>query len=746
MPELLSGEGSQRIMVGSLQPMSLARHVRERDWEGLEEAWNKLMLEDAAPEPALDALRAAAEAREIARCLPFVRDHAELLAGGTRAAAAAELLGTAMLSGGSPGELARALWQAAEKAYGTSPTWETFCTISGLAESAPDMRVAWRAFRKLLSFDKGRVVYHAKGWGLGAIESIDHAAGEIRVRFQSGRSDRFPFASAIDIFEVLEPDDLRALVMTDPAALQRRLSKEPLEVLRWVLRRQNGRANHGAIKLALGTLGLEGTRFSAWWRKARKEAETSPWFEISGPATRAQVRLLDEATDPAEGLRRALLRSGNLGEALTRVRDLVGGAALGQDVAQAALATLAELAEDAAHPLERRLAVWLFLREKLGETPVALRVRIERAAASPEPDDPARAPALWELFNTVPGLRDQERCIELLRETVGEEAFHDAAARQLPHAAPGMVRSLIETLDAAGRREALVEHYGTLLARPNRAPIVLIELAGHLEPGPFPERLPRGLQRAQCLLQLAVQLERAAATDTVLQRARTRLSQVLTRGTPPMLRQLLQRADRDTLRGLAQQLETGVEREIDRVFTRVAVELAPNVFRGDERPFWETGGTWTTRRGLTLRESELRELREVKIPANSEAIGVAASYGDLSENSEWEAAIEEQRNLTNRAMELEAEIRDAQLIENAAVPEGVVAPGTAVVYRAEGREHRIRILGPWDAQATGATDVVSYRSPLAAGMLGGRAGTRAKLELPTGTAEVDIVSVETLPL
>lgn len=723
---------------------SLARHVRERNWDGLEEAWTRHIVEGGEPEPALDALRAAAEAKEIPRCLPFVRDHAEVLAGGERAAAAAELLGTAMIFGGSPGELAKPLYRAAEAAWGSAPQWETFRTISGLSENAPDMRGAWRSFRKLLSFQPERVLYHAKGWGLGQIERIDETSSEVHVRFLTGRSDRFPFASAIDIFEVLEEDDLRALVVTDPEALAKRLKKEPLEILRWVLRRQNGKANHGSIKLALGTLGVEGTKFSAWWRKARKEAETSEWFEITGPATRAQVRLLDEAADPAEGLRRALQRANSLAEALTRVRDLVQGGSVGDDVAATAYQTLLELADDEDAPLERRMSVWLFLRDKLGATPEALRQKLADAAAQPPPPDPSQPPALWELFSSAPGLREQERCVELLIETFGEEGYLLEAASYLPHAPPGMVRSLIDRLDLAGQREALIEHYGTLLARPNRSPAVLIELAAHLEPGPFPERLPGSLQRAQCMLQLAVQLDRATATETVLVRARTRLAQVLTKGKQPLMRSLLADADRETLRSFASQLESGVERDIDRMFTRIAIDISPNVFRGDERPFWESGGTWTTRKGLARREAELRELKEVKIPANSEAIGVAASYGDLSENSEWEAAIEDQRNLTNRAMELESELREVQLIENAALPEGIVCPGTAVVYREHGKDHRIRILGPWDAEE--GPDVVSYRSPLAAGMLGKRAGAHATIKLPTGQSQVEIVSVEPLHL
>ena len=139
------------------------------------------------------------------------------------------------------------------------------------------------------------------------------------------------------------------------------------------------------------------------------------------------------------------------------------------------------------------------------------------------------------------------------------------------------------------------------------------------------------------------------------------------------------------------------------------------------------------------RRAELRTLREEKIPANQDAIGKAAAMGDLSENSEWEMAIQEQRNLTQRASEIEAELRDVELIENAILPENTVCPGTFVRYRDldNSSEHEIAILGPWD---TVREHVVSYRAPLAAGLLGRHPGERAKIKLPSGTLEVEVIA------
>jgi transcription elongation factor GreA len=181
------------------------------------------------------------------------------------------------------------------------------------------------------------------------------------------------------------------------------------------------------------------------------------------------------------------------------------------------------------------------------------------------------------------------------------------------------------------------------------------------------------------------------------------------------------------------------------VITDVIVANAPELFREGEKPFWESDAIWTTRAGLARREGDLRDLKEVKLPANAEAIGRAASYGDLSENSEWEAAIEEQRTLTNRAMEIEQEVRKAQLLENAAISTETVCPGTRVQFKEEGVEkaRTIDILGPWDL---GGDEIVSYRAPLAAGLLGLKVGEKARVLLPSGEIQVELLGIERLAL
>ena len=693
---------------------------------------------------ALQCISAAALKKELPRCLSLVREQAEAMVAAGNPGDAARLIGQAMVLGAAPGELSTLFFSAAKAAWENEEFWELYTDIAGLHENAPDMRIAWRDFNKLLMMQDGQVVYHSKGWGLGQIVSVDLGAQETRIKFSTGRADNFPFKTTMEIFEFLAEGDLRSLLINDPEELQRLLKKDPLVVLRWILERNGGKVLQPTIKLAMSTLGVEAAKFTAWWRKAKKAAENDEWFELSGPATKSQVRLLDEAADPTAAIQRQLKLSKNISEALTRVRSLVTGGNADEAVVTAALTTLDELCLDSSAPLSERLGAWIFLRDQLGESPDGLSKLFDEAAEVPIPEDPSKAPEVWALCQQIPGLREQDRALDMMKEQLGDE-WIDQVATHLPHAAPGMVKSLIDLLATNERVDDMIAHYKNLLARPTRNPILLIRLAEYIESRDFDDQLPPIQRRVQTLLQLAVHLTRTSTGNVALTRARTRLNDTLTKGEHPLLRKLLAKADVEELRGLGTMLEAGVDRELDKLFTRIAVEVSPDVFRGEDRPFWETAGTWTTSEGLARREAELRELVEVKIPENSEAIGKAASFGDLSENSEWEAAIADQRTLTNRAMRLEKEVRDAQLIENAGIPDDTVAPGTMVKYRdlALKTEHTIEILGPWDVTREGQ---VSYRSPLAAGMLGCHTGDEATLTLPKEVKQVKVLSIAALEL
>ena len=725
--------------------MTLLTLFAKKKWLDLEDTWTKHMVQaDHSIAPVLALLQAARERKEVGRLIALLKEQIEILMNAGRYEDAAELLGKALLGGGNPGELGELLLDAAEKAWSTEDWYEVCCEVTGFRSGCADVRRAWEGFSTLKAFSVDAVVFHPSGWGLGQVTSINPEEQEINITFEAGSKDHFPFTTAVDIFEVLEPGDLRALVLLDPKRLESLIKDEPLEVVSTILRRHHGRCAVPILRNAMAQLGVTGPKFTAWWRKTRKEAEKSEWFEVIGTATKAQIRLLDKAADPAESMRRQLERSPSLHEAIGRVREILSGKNIESEFSDVAIEVLAELANDDTEPRASRLAAWMLIREHSSEaTPAPLLAEASRALDEQKQSDGSQTPALWAMFGELTAMRDQERCFSLLKECLGEEGWLDEAEQNLKYAPTGMVKPLIDALLEAEKFDVLTAHYKNLLARPMRNPQAFVALAELAEDGKIDLGGATSPQRLHAMLQLAGFLKNDVGASSPLARAHKRLSTMLTSGSPSMIENLCRDCGAEGLRTAHLIVERGVDVALDRAFTHVIAEIAPEIFKAGERPFWEQTTIWTTRKGLARRQAELRELLDVKIPANSEAIGKAASYGDLSENSEWDAALEEQRNLTTHASEIEQEISLAGLIESATIPENTVAPGTTVQIKEveSGNEREYEIVGPWDADGGKA---ISYRSPFARGLLGRHAGQTAILHLPSGELEVEVVSIGVL--
>ncbi len=732
--------------------MSLPILVAQESWQAFDDAWLALMNSEEALDNLLPALLVAGEKKRIARCVPLVRQHCDLLELADRNADGASLLGTALVAGAPQAEFASKLTEFALAAWSEEPWWEEAVELTGLTAQGNDPRRSWSAFRRLRALETGAVLYHAGGWGTG--EVTETGEGTVGVRFHSGLSDHFPLSAALDIFEVLPESDLRAMYFHDPDALKKRIKKEPLEVLRTILERYNGRVTLISVKNALAQVGLEGSGWSAWWRRVKKLAEDSEWFRLAGSGQRMELRLLLEAADPCEQLQRQLKALTSLEEVLERCRGVLGGHQQEPALIELALEALATGAADEEEPLGWRIAAWLAIRAASGETPEALKARLsaavgeEDAEASGGTAGPAGAdtahPA-WAALAALPTLRDQEAALEVLPEVFGKDWLTEVG-KQLQYAPPGMLRSLVESFMADGHQRLLGELYAKLLTRPQRAPHLLVALARLAEDDRLEGDYPPAPRRAQSLVSLAARLWKERRENAHSARSLNRLVEFLTSGRNPRLQTMLVDAEPETLRSIQLQVQQGIDESIDNLITSVIFHSDLDLDDARERGFWEGEEIWTTRSGLAHFNANLRELRDVKIPANEKAIGAAAALGDLSENAEWEMALQEKGNLTTRLAEMESDAVHARLLEDASLPEDMVCPGTEVRYRDTGlgEESTIAILGPWDADIPdndSSGNIVSYRAPLAQGLLGLSTGDQCRISLPGGTVELEVLAI-----
>ena len=126
--------------------------------------------------------------------------------------------------------------------------------------------------------------------------------------------------------------------------------------------------------------------------------------------------------------------------------------------------------------------------------------------------------------------------------------------------------------------------------------------------------------------------------------------------------------------------------------------------------------------GFKALQDELDDILNVKIEENKKEISKARAYGDLSENSEYDAAKQEQAILHARVDELREMIANAKVIDESQIDESKVSVGSIVVlYNVERkREFTYHIVGSYETDP--ANGKISDSSPIGAALLGAREG------------------------
>ena len=141
-------------------------------------------------------------------------------------------------------------------------------------------------------------------------------------------------------------------------------------------------------------------------------------------------------------------------------------------------------------------------------------------------------------------------------------------------------------------------------------------------------------------------------------------------------------------------------------------------------------------------EQELENLKLVRRPEVVERIKIARSYGDLSENSEYDAAKDEQAFVEGQIQMLETKIRYAEIIDSEAVAKDEVAIGkTVVVQEVNTTDQDVyHIVGAAGADIFSGR--ISNESPIAQALIGKKTGDIVTIESPAGSYDVEILSVE----
>lgn len=154
-----------------------------------------------------------------------------------------------------------------------------------------------------------------------------------------------------------------------------------------------------------------------------------------------------------------------------------------------------------------------------------------------------------------------------------------------------------------------------------------------------------------------------------------------------------------------------------------------------------------TRDGLTELQEELRFLREEKRVEIAEKLKEAISYGDLSENAEYQEARDEQAQVELRIAELEEMLKPGgyDIIDDekwTKKKKQGINVGNTVTLQEVGEKAEITYLIVWAQEANIFENKISNESPLGRSLIGKNTGDTAKMTAPSGSREYLVIAVQ----
>ncbi len=149
-----------------------------------------------------------------------------------------------------------------------------------------------------------------------------------------------------------------------------------------------------------------------------------------------------------------------------------------------------------------------------------------------------------------------------------------------------------------------------------------------------------------------------------------------------------------------------------------------------------------TQQGLKKLEEELDHLKSVKRREVAERIKVAIGYGDISENSEYEDAKNEQAFIEGRIITLEKMLRNARIINDDEVDVNTVGIGSKVVLEDVEFKDTVEYTIVGTAESDPSQNKISNESPVGKAILGKKKGQTVDVNVPAGVIQYKIVDIK----
>jgi transcription elongation GreA/GreB family factor len=629
--------------------------------------------------------------------------------------------------------------EAFESLHGPTSAERAFLAASGLQEAASPVAALDR-LRHLLKFRAGACVYHAAGWGVGEVLSVDPFLKQIRVDLAQKKDHRIAIHAVDSILVPLPEDSFRAMLHRGGEGLRRLAREEASALIDKLLECFGSPLALKEVKERLVPAVIPVAEWTRWWNQTKAQLRSSGFYRVGDRAPYHIERLESAVSYDDDLLRRYQRAAWKEARQIARLVGRGGGEAFPRAWPGIQEDLLRQLAQGAPPARVIECGALLLRMEPEGEAAAEVAGLLARLA--PEQilaglEELSAGEEQKRVLEGVVAARAQDGFDVVKKAFAGRsDSLREAAASLLEEREPAKLRSLAEEFCRSPRMAPAA--FCWLLER-------RIDGESGLAHEALGERSPRDLLVLLLdFMDHLIHLEQRGGRNAVKDLFR-RLEALLSRGGKGLFFEEglkeMSSAERQEVHTRLVRCASWVPQGCTRYQDIIAV-LEPELLRSAKRPIWEDEGViYVTEAGLRRKKDEFRELMEVKLPKNFEAIGKAASFGDLSENSEYTSALEERDHLTKRAARIKDELDKARIIGPELAKAGQAGPGSRirVVSLESGEETTYSILGPWDG--TPEEGVLSYLSPLGKVFLGKKEGDEFEADLPGGKRSFRVLEV-----
>ena len=146
--------------------------------------------------------------------------------------------------------------------------------------------------------------------------------------------------------------------------------------------------------------------------------------------------------------------------------------------------------------------------------------------------------------------------------------------------------------------------------------------------------------------------------------------------------------------------------------------------------------------GLKKLEDELHDLKVVRRKQVADKIKEAREQGDLSENAEYDAAKDEQRDIEARIEEIEKILKNAEVVVEDEVDVGKINVGCTVKVYDEEFEEEIEFMIVGSSEANSLEGKISNESPVGKALIGHSVGDEVSVETQAGSMEYKVLEIQ----